>query len=380
MLSRRDFLQTGSLSVGAMGLSLASWTQAALSRDTSCILLMLVGGPSQLDTWDLKPNAPSHVRGPFRPIATNVPGIQISECFPRMAKLANHYALVRSVYHDAAPIHETGHQLLQTGHLSRFGKEYPNCGSVLSFLHGQRTLAPAFAIVPGPINSTGVHIGHGQTAAFLGEPHAPRFLAPDRELYHEPMHVRDRYGRHRFGESCLLARRLIEAGTRFVTVNMFDTVFNQVTWDCHADQGSLASDLLDYREILCPMFDQAYSALLEDLHQRGRLTNTLVVAMGEFGRTPHLNPRGGRDHWPGVWSVVLAGGGIRGGQVIGSSDALGGEPNNRPVRAEQLAATIYYALGIGPSTRLPGCEEPLVDAQPITELFGCSILHDGLSG
>ncbi len=157
-----------------------------------------------------------------------------------------------------------------------------------------------------------------------------------------------------------------------VTVNMFDTVFNKVTWDSHADGDSLDSCLDDYRTTLCPLFDRAYSALLEDLHQRGLLDTTLVVAMGEFGRTPCLNPRGGRDHWPGVWSILLAGGGIRGGQVIGSSDAWGAEPRERPVSPPEVAATIYHCLGIDPATQLPvpgGLSVPLVDAAPIRELL-----------
>src|SRR5205823_10647728 len=164
--------------------------------------------------------------------------------------------------------------------------------------------------------------------------------------------LRARYGRNTFGQSCLLARRLLENGVRLVTVNMFDTVFNEITWDCHADGGSLAVRLDDYKETLCPMFDTAYTALLEDLKQRGTLDNTLVVAMGEFGRTPQLNPRGGRDHWPGVWSVLFAGAGVRGGQVIGSSDKTGAEPKDRPVTPAEVAATVYHALGIAPSTTL----------------------------
>ena len=160
--------------------------------------------------------------------------------------------------------------------------------------------------------------------------------------------ARARYGSNTFGQSCLLARRLVESGVRLVTVNMFDTVFNQVTWDCHADGGSLASSLDDYADLLCPMFDTAYTALLEDLAQRGMLEKTLVVALGEFGRTPQLNPRGGRDHWPGVWTVLFAGGCIRGGQVIGSSDGHGAEPRDRPVTAAEVAATVYRGLGVDP--------------------------------
>jgi uncharacterized protein (DUF1501 family) len=185
--------------------------------------------------------------------------------------------------------------------------------------------------------------------------------------------LRRRYGMNTFGQSCLMARRLIEQGVRLVTVNMFDTVFNQITWDCHADGGSLPTTLDDYRDTLCPMFDHAYTTLLEDLSQRGLLEQTLVVAMGEFGRTPELNPRGGRDHWPGVWSILFAGAGVQGGQVIGSSDAMGAEPKDRPISPQHVAASIYHALGIDPKTRIRGPDNlslPLVDAEPIAELFG----------
>jgi uncharacterized protein (DUF1501 family) len=192
------------------------------------------------------------------------------------------------------------------------------------------------------------------------------------DLAAEKAPLRDRYGWNTFGQSCLLARRLVEHGTRLVTVNMFDTVFNEVTWDCHADGGSLAVTLDDYRNILCPMFDLAYTALLDDLHLRGLLSNTLVVAMGEFGRTPQLNARGGRDHWPGVWSILFAGAGIKGGQVVGSSDRQGAEPKDRPTSPAEVAATVYRALGINPGTRLPGPDNtpvPLVEARPVEELF-----------
>jgi uncharacterized protein (DUF1501 family) len=153
---------------------------------------------------------------------------------------------------------------------------------------------------------------------------------------------------------------------------MFDTVFNEITWDCHADGGALGTTLDDYRDTLCPMFDLAYSALLEDLHQRGLLETTLVAAFGEFGRTPLLNARGGRDHWPGVWTALFAGGGVHGGQVIGASDGHGAEPFDRPVRPAEIAASVYRALGIDRSARLPGPDGqplPLVEAEPIEELF-----------
>src|SRR5262245_50203580 len=247
--SRRDFLRAGSLGAGAVGLTLSDLAAFDARRDVNCILLFLTGAPSQLDTWDLKPNAPGSVRGPFQPIRTSVPGVEIGEHFPRMAKLARHYAILRSVHHRAAPIHETGQQMMQTGHLFRGGREYPHYGSVVSHLRGRKVPdAPAFALVPGPIGNTGVSVSHGQGAGELGADHEPVSLAPGRGDW-DP-----RYGKSRFGRSCQLARQLIERGTRFVTVNMFDTVFDEVTWDCHADGGSLSTDLCDYKDTLCPMF------------------------------------------------------------------------------------------------------------------------------
>jgi hypothetical protein len=442
-LTRRDFLRVGGLAAGSVGLSLADLArleaQGRRSQDINCIALFLVGAPSHLDTWDLKPQAPDNIRGPFRPIQTNVPGIQIGEHFPLMARVADRFALVRSVHHRAAPIHETGHQMMQTGYLFRGGQEWPHYGAAVSQLRGSRQGLPPFVIVPGPIGNTGVSVSHGQGAGYLGARHEPFFLRGDpaapgfrisdisapagvdparlrnrRELLQaidnaqrafdateesrsrdnaydqafglifaqnarrafdiagEPDELRARYGRNTFGQSCLLARRLIEHGVRLVTVNMFDTVFNEITWDCHADGGSLAVNLNDYRETLCPMFDLAYTTLLDDLRQRGMLDTTLVVAMGEFGRTPQLNGRGGRDHWPGVWTILFAGARVRGGQVVGASDRTGAEPRDRPVNPAEVAATIYKGLGFEHATRLPGPENrplPLFEAEPVEELF-----------
>jgi hypothetical protein len=439
-LTRRDFFRVGGLSAGAVGLSLADLAglrasgPAHRSCDLNCIVLFLVGGPSHLDTWDLKPSAPANIRGPFQPIRTNVNGIHLGEHFPRMARRADRFALVRSVHHTAAPIHETGHQLMQTGHLFRGECEYPHYGAVLAHLRGRaRSGVPPFVVLPGPIGNTGVNLSHGQTAGFLGaaydpfvpggdparagfrvaglDPARPQsrgelisaidnvqrafetdansrpaetvsedalrvlFAANTRrafDLARESEQTRDRYGRNTFGQSCLLARRLVEHGVRLATVNMFDTVLGRITWDCHADGGSLATDLNDYKDTLCPMFDLAFSALLDDLQQRGLLATTLVVAMGEFGRTPQLNGCGGRDHWPGVWTILFAGGGVAGGQMIGASDRTGAEPKDRPVTPAEVAATIYHALGIDLNTRLPGPEGrslPLTEAAPIHELF-----------
>jgi hypothetical protein len=230
-------------------------------------------------------------------------------------------------------------------------------------------------MVPGPIKTTGIDIPHGQTSAWLEASCSPFSLGVDPsdagfdarsvwfraqagaddsgsnslgenpfDLALEPARVRDEYGRTSFGQSCLLARRLTEAGVGVVTINMFETVFNRITWDCHG--GSPFSTLDDYARVLLPDFDRAFSALIDDLDRRGRLDRTLVVAAGEFGRTPRLNSSGGRDHWPGVWSVAMAGGGIRGGRVVGASDPDAAYPADRPVTPQGLLATIDYSLGI----------------------------------
>lgn len=377
--SRRDFLRVGAAGVGAAGLALTSASPAmavpTIGADCNCIVLFLLGGPSQLDTWDPKPQAPSSMRGPFRTIRSAVPGIHLAEPFPLMAASAHRFALVRSVHHHEAPVHETGHQLMQTGRLAQPGLEFPHPGSVVSQARGatQAGVAP-FVVLPGPIGNTGINISHGQGPGFLGDAHAPRFVTPDSvcAATGEPTQVRDLYGDNDFGRSCLSARRLIESGSRVVTVNMFQTLFNQITWDCHADGGALGTTLADYRDTVCPMFDRAFTGLLQDLDQRGMLDTTLVVAMGEFGRTPRLNRRGGRDHWPGVWSIVMAGGPIRGGQVVGASDRFGAEPSERPVTPAEVTATIYHALGFSAGVCLKSADDrllPLMGAAPVCELF-----------
>jgi hypothetical protein len=421
-VTRRDFLRVGGIGLGSMGLSLADLDALGAVRprpDRAVILLMLVGGPSQLETWDPKPEAPAEIKGPFGSIATRVPGVRISEHLPRLAARVDRLALVRSLHHDAAPIHETGHQLLQTGRLCRPGEEHPHLGAVAARLLGSRNALPPFMIVPRPIADTGVQVPHGQTAGSLGAAFEPfhleddpasrhfdpgrafdrarRFLdqavsqrgvagqalavsteplliEPARQafrLYAEREELRDAYGRNTFGQSCLLARRLVESGVRLVTVNMFESVFNKVTWDCHGS--APFSTLGDYARDLLPTLDRALAALLDDLQVRGLLESTLVVATGEFGRTPRLNAAGGRDHWPGVWSALLAGGGVRGGVVVGASDAHAGAPADRPVSPQDLLATMYQSLGLSPAQSLPGtCGEPLTlvdDARPIEELF-----------
>jgi hypothetical protein len=192
------------------------------------------------------------------------------------------------------------------------------------------------------------------------------------DLSREPEKVRERYGLTRFGQCCLLARRLVEAGVRFVTINTFITVFDEITWDIHGSKPF--TSIAGMKEIVAPMYDQGYSALIEDLAQRGLLATTLVANLAEFGRTPKINPAGGRDHWPNCWTVYFAGGGVKGGRVVGKSDDIGAYPAERPVKPSEIVATIYHSLGLNLETHLPGPQSrpfPLVDygTQPIMELF-----------
>ena len=242
-------------------------------------------------------------------------------------------------------------------------------------------------LLPGPIGNTGGSVSHGQRAGFLGaefdpfhaEPPSPGArLVPSAtseafDLNREPESVRERYGLNRFGQSCLLARRLVEAGTRFVTVNMFQSVFDEITWDIHGSRPF--SPIGAYAGRVGPMFDMAYSSLLQDLADRGLLRSTMVVATGEFGRTPKINAAGGRDHWPQCWSMLMAGGGIQGGQVIGASDEIASAPKDRPTTPAEVVATIYHGFGIDPATEIRqpnGQLLPLVDlgSRPVRELFG----------
>ena len=437
--SRRDFLHAGSLSLLGLSLGQAATVGRVPAKEMNCILLFLVGGPSQIDPWDPKPDAPSEVRGPFSPIATRVPGIQISQLFPRMAGQMDKVSLVRSVYHTATAVHDTGHQMMQTGRLFSGGLEHPHMGCVATYLQRARGEAPPHVLIPRPIGNTGGNLPHGQNAGYLGkgfdpfvlnaDPSTPDFQVPNLlppdyisavresrrrsfratvdasikdfeasadarlldanfqqaysimssartreafDLKQEPDAVRDRYGRTRFGQSCLLGRRLIERGVRFVTINQFETVFNELTWDSHGS--APFTSVADYPTTIAPNFDNAYSSLLEDLAQRGLLESTVVLAFGEFGRTPKMNPAGGRDHHPNCWTALMAGGPIQGGRVVGASDEIGFAPKDRPVTPAEIAATTFHALGLPLDTDLPGPQGrpiPLVDrgVEPIHELF-----------
>jgi hypothetical protein len=443
-IRRRDFLQAGTL--GAIGLSLptllAAQAQGKVTDghdDRSVIMIFNLGAPSQLDTWDMKPDAPAEIRGPFKPIKTTAPGVEFSEIFPLMAKQAEKFSLVRSCYHTAAAVHDTGHQMMQTGRLFTGGINSPHAGCVVSYLQGRRTDLPAHVILPEPMGRTGGNLPHGQDAGFLGKSHdpfvlmadpsKPNFQVPDLlppaeigqarldrrrrmrnivedtiknfeasddaqlldsnfasafrlmtsrqareafDLSREPQAVRERYGMSRFGQCCLLARRLIEAGVRFVTLNTFLTVFDEITWDIHGSKPFTSIEGM--RDIVAPMYDQGYSALLEDLYQRGMLEKTLVASLAEFGRTPRVNPAGGRDHWPQCWTSAFAGGGVQGGRIVGRSDQIGGVPAERPTDCAEVVGTIYRSLGLNLETQLPGPQKrpfPLVDTgkHEIKELF-----------
>ncbi|HEY3965939.1 MAG TPA: DUF1501 domain-containing protein [Planctomycetaceae bacterium] len=403
-VSRRDFLRLGGLSV--LGLSVAEQRARAEANGKGlrrCIFILMTGGASHFETFDPKPSAPGEIRGPFKSIATATPGVQFAESLPLLAQRSEKFAVIRSLSHDAAPIHETGQQLLLAGRLAHGNLLPPSLGSIVSRLLGPRNELPAYAVVPKLLGDTGVSIWQGQRAGELGPEFDPWEagecgvrnaecgVAADAELgsenriaigeyaraaaaanwMAEPEPFRRTYGDSDFGRSCLSARRLVEQGTRFVTVNMFESLPGRVTWDCHANANWAPGTIADYRNTLCPDFDRVLSTLLDDLEQRGLLKETLVVAAGEFGRTPRINQQGGRDHWPGVWSALIAGGGIAGGQVLGASDARGMFPTERPVAPAELAATILHTLGVDLSTRLAlsqGSEIALADADPISEL------------
>ncbi len=393
-VSRRDFLRVGGLSV--LGLSSAERCaeQRALAEargkgQRRCIFLLLSGGPSHFETFDPKPNAPAEIRGPFRAISTATPSLHFSETLPLLAQRTQHLAVLRSLWHDATPIHETGQQLIQTGRLLRGNFTPPSLGSMVSWLLGRRGNLPPYAVLPAPLGNFGVKMWQGQRAGDLGDDCNPwdaplaesaslaaLAAAPFGDELRQALNwrlesesTRRQYGDFEFGRGCLLARRLVERGVRFVTVNMYDCLAERITWDCHAHHPAAPATLHDYRNRICPEFDQAFSALLDDLQQRGLLRETLVVAVGEFGRTPRLNEHGGRDHWSGVWSGVLAGGGISGGQCLGASDAHGTAPADRPIEPAELAATILHSLGVDPATplTLPNTAEPVSPAPPLVE-------------
>ncbi len=414
-VSRRGVLRTAGL--GALGLFWSNWQRLHAGgeprRKKSVILVFNAGAPSHLDLWDPKPGAPSTVAGPYRPIATNVPGIRISELLPHLAPLADKYAIVRTVHHRHTQ-HNSGMYWSIVGRPYRIDStlinpsrtDYPSFGTLVGWLasrDGGSGPLPPYVITPHPHCDSFAYITPGQFGSCLGARYDPLILGIDRDgtasratglapvegvtparlhsrhelvgrlglsaglpaavtadfdinrekafalvesaatrqafdLSREPVAVRDRYGRHPWGQSHLLARRLVEAGVRFVTAVNGPSI----VWDTHKD------NFKQLKTRLVPPAEQAFAALLEDLSQRGLLESTLVLWMGDFGRTPTINKDAGRDHWPQCYSVVLAGGGIRGGQVIGESDAIGAVPKDHPVTPADIHATVFAALGYDP--------------------------------
>ena len=394
---RRSFIRVGSLSV----FGFLSWSDvlrlraqtAAAKRDLSVIHLWLTGGMSHLDTFDPKPDADTRYRSQFKPIETNVSGIRISEHLPRTAKLANKFAIIRSMTHRQAA-HEAACNLILSGHDPLPTIQHPSLQTVVAKELGPRNELPAIVSIPGATGSweKSGFLGPQFNPFNAGNPNSETYKVRDLDLpmgvdwarvdhrrsllsvvdqkfrkldttgitasmdaYYqtafglmhsarakkafqiseEPDAVRDKYGHTSLGQGALLARRLVEAGVRFVTVSRG---FN--TWDHHRDIfPTLSNDFL-------PELDRAFASLVEELDQRGMLDSTLVILTGEFGRTPEINGMGGRDHWPNAFSMAIAGGGITGGRVLGETDEKGMFVKDHPVEVPDLVATIYKKLGI----------------------------------
>jgi hypothetical protein len=455
-LTRREMLRVGGL--GAFGLSLPQLLRGRQARAAerpesaetpagkakACIVLFLMGGPPQHSTWDPKPDAPQEIRGEFKPIATAVPGLQLSELLPRTARQADKVCVLRAVSSDDNAHSSSGYYML-TGYPHQPKNfenanpgppnDYPGLGGIVNQLRaGRGGLRPAVTL-PNRIFNTDGSVWPGQTAGFLGHnadpwlftfnPAAPirveefnlpadvpaarlegrrsllhqlddGFDAVDRgglpgrfdkqtqeafdllrspqsrkafQLDQEAPAVRDRYGASPFGRSVLLARRLIEAGVTLVQVNWYrgpDEPSDNPCWDSHVREAERL------KTVLAPPFDQAYAALLDDLSARGMLDETLVVCMSEFGRSPKINGSAGRDHWGHVYSAALAGGGVRGGQVVGASDKVGGLPKEGRVRPEDLTATIFHCLGHEPDNQILdplGRPHPISRGEVIRQVF-----------
>jgi hypothetical protein len=411
-------------------------SDVAFGKAKACILLFMWGGPSQLDTWDPKPNAPADVRGEFKPIQTQVPGVQISEHFPKLARLTDKYTIIRTMTHDDPAHLSSVHHILTGRHAPKVKsdadppsrRDSPHIGSVLASLEHRAPALPAFVTMPWIVSHPAAPggIAPGQNAGWLGQafdpfvvagdPNARDFSVPglatsaeisltrlgsrkqllaglDRlranegsfsHLQHDALdllcspparkafdiaqesdRVRDRYGRHIHGQCVLLARRLIEAGVRLVCVNWHQDHRN--FWDTHAD------NFASLKNRLMPPADQAFSALLEDLELRGLLDETIVAWVGEFGRNPVITRiNAGREHHPWCYSAVLAGGGVRRGNVHGRSDRLAARPLDNPVSPADLTATLYYALGIAPDRVVADSDKRpmlLTEGNPLRELL-----------
>jgi hypothetical protein len=425
--TRRNLLQIGA--AGLLGAQLAPLLDAKPTRRArakSIIFLHQYGGPSHLDSFDMKPGTPQEFRGVYRPIQTSAPGIQICEMLPRMAPLMDKVTLVRTVRHEMRNHNSAGYYSL-TGYAPptddqrlRDSRElFPAYGSVVDRYAPAESGTPTFVSYPHVIADGS--ITPGQHASFLGQTHDPFFIQQDPnsddfrlpelslpagitterlnnrremmqlidrsteildisarargidaltqramtmltsprfrrafDLSSEPLNVRERYGRTTYGQGCLLARRLVEVGVKFVTVYFAASIGGQSIvsggWDTHGFNDVPMYPIL--HNYLLPITDWTLPTLIEDLHNRGLLDDTLVVWAGEFGRSPRINNIAGRDHWPQCYTVLLAGGGVKGGYVHGTSDRVGAYPSRDPVRPEDLSATMFHLLGIDPHTEV----------------------------
>ena len=456
-------LRVGGL--GMLGLTMPKWLEAAAGaaakpgvlssvapltpiapRAKSVIFLYQFGGPSHLDMFDMKPDAPEAIRGPYKPIASSCDGIQVSDQLPRVAKIMDKVTLVRSMTHTMKN-HNSASYYALTGHappvddirLKDTPDLFPGYGSVVD------ALAPTAGDVPTSISYPYVirdgSVTPGQRASFLGKVHDPFFfnqdpanpdfrlpelsvpagmdigrlqdrrslqqlidrqshlmdrsamaagmdayyeralamLNSDRlrgafDLSAEPQAIRDAYGRHTYGQSCLLARRLVEAGSKFVTVYFSESIGGRSTtdggWDTHGFDNTRMFPIIEKRHL--PITEQTLPTLLTDLDNRGLLDETLVVWMGEFGRTPRINTNVSRDHWPQCYTALLAGGGVKRGYVHGASDKHGMFPADAPVKPDDLAATMFHLLGIDPTTEVRGLgDRPvhITDGKPVMDLI-----------
>jgi hypothetical protein len=452
-LNRRELLRVGGLN--ALGLSLPTLLAAeaqgkvgsvhhpAFGRAKNVIYLYLGGGAPQHETFDPKPEAPAEVRGSFRPIHTNVPGIDFCELLPRTARIADKLVVCRAMSTDDNTHSTSGYWVLTgfpyTGANARLihPTDWPTLGSVVKMLKPSDSIPFNFAWLPEPMVANPGVLVSGQSSGFLGprwepdrftcDPQAKDFVVREFQLpgdlpplrltsrtsllaqvdrhfakteqsvlqdygrlqqealgvlttgkartafslEKEPESVRDRYGRGKWGQSVLLARRLIEAGVRFVHVQWprepGDLSSSAPLWDTHANNDKRV------KSILCPQFDVGFSALIEDLEARGLLDETLVVATGEFGRTPKFNANGGRDHWGPVFSFALAGAGLSTGRLYGASDASGAYPHSGLIRPQALAATIFHLLGIGHNATMldrNGRPTHICNGEPLYQLLG----------
>jgi len=357
-VSRRDFLAVGGLSVvGLPAAERAARLRAQLGRGPKTVVLVVMnGGASALETFDPKPTAPKESRGPYRAIETAVSGVFLSETLPRLAERAKKFSLVRSVFHSAAPIHETGLQLLQGGALgnrkgpgSAFGSRLPQSDSL-----SDETTVPAYVVTPARLHldpaqafpADGPGADSGVAPAVVRDGIVEAVDAP-RTVYAErfdklPYDIQEAYGHTSFGRRLWNARQLVEYGASWVTVNLFETLNGHATWDAHG-AGSAPGTLQDYGRTLCPQFDRAMSGFLDDLQATGLWNDCLVVCTGEMGRAPRINRTAGRDHWTRCWSALIAGGSVPGGQVIGQSDSRGAEVVDHPVPLQELSQAAFRA-------------------------------------